>query len=734
MASLLQYYRNHQRALLSVLHRKLATRIRAKLRDPKQKAADLANDTRYQGPANIAFTYASLDGWQPTPNEKQAFAALAEMYTAHRFDVLGSGWVDWSYGVQPLGIEGHSYEVAALATKVDAEGSWLSQVVLAPHLDTSKQLWQQAMALNPSYQPIDWQRDAKSGFRWSAQHWYKNMAGFHAGKPGADIKVPWELARMHHLVRLACAAHAQPENASAYVREFMCQVLDFAATNPVRMGVNWAMPMDVGIRVANLLLAYDLFRAVDTEKLLDGPFATTFARLVWEHGNHLVHNMELKEGLAGNHYLANLAGLLFAASYLQASKETDQWYAYALQELTFEVDLQFFVDGCNFEASTAYHALGTDLVVWSAALALGTMQGERFSALDRYRPDGWPGRRELRERGRNPFAQYGFPRRWRKRMARMGRILEVLTKPNGEIPQVGDNDSGRLFFLTPMGQFRSADELKSRYANMAAYAAPRPTLWDESLLNYTGVREAVRTLFADESPASGDLCSLERTLIRHLSGGQKLPSADVEDYYLDFVNGNTTREENRLRYRHQWLIERPAGASMDVDATGLEGLGLFVFRAADFHLTVIGCAAEDQMYHWSHVHNDKGAFDLYQGGQNVLADPGSYLYGALPEWRNKFRANQAHATINCFDEPQNRWVPNHSVFLVLKDVQCEVLKFHHQGITIKTEYGGVIHVRSIRILEQSIEITDFCNRKFAQHKPNFELYAAGYGKRLNPPA
>lgn len=735
MASLQKYYLNHASALLPVLHRKVLTRLKKRARIRKQQPHDLSNETRCIAPVTkLGYTYAALDGWKPSEAEQKTISWMADRFLEHRFDVLGSGWISWAYGMKPLGIEGHVYEPNLGAVAVDDSGNWLSAVVLPAHLELSKKYWQQLRAIDSKYQPIDWQRDCKSGFRWSAQSWYENMAGFHAGKPGADIKIPWELSRMHHLPRLAYAAQATPEKRTAYIREFMCQVLDFVATNPVRMGVNWAMTMDVGIRTANLLLAFDLFRAIDDTKLLSGAFEAVFAQSIYDHGHHIVRNLELKEGLAGNHYLANLTGLLFAASYLPDSTETDQWYCYALQELTFEIERQFFVDGSNFESSTAYHCLGGDLIAWSTALAIGSFQG-KGEAISRYRPEGWAGAKELREIGRSPVKTKELPRMWRKRLVRVGRILRLLTKPDGTIPQIGDNDSGRLFFGTPAGSFRTVEDYKQRYANLANFSAPKGDVWDENQLNYQGVTAALFALYGDPlfQPANGSH-TLEQALITSIANGNKLAFDDVEEYYLPSVNGITEVEEQGYKHHKSWTIPVAAASMEGMEATGIEGLGLYVFRAADFHLSVVTQAGEGQMYHWSHVHNDRGSFDLYADGATQVADPGAYLYGSLPEWRNRFRSNAAHATINVNNIEQNRWVPNHSVFLVLKDSECSVLKFHTRGITLRVQYRGVTHLRKIQLLDQSIEITDYCNQPFEQLRPNLEWYAAGYGKRINPPA
>ena len=53
------------------------------------------------------------------------------------------------------------------------------------------------------YEPIDWQVDFKSGYRWSEKTYYKFIKYGH--KLGVDIKVPWELSRMQYLIQLALA-------------------------------------------------------------------------------------------------------------------------------------------------------------------------------------------------------------------------------------------------------------------------------------------------------------------------------------------------------------------------------------------------------------------------------------------------------------------------------------------------------------------------------------------------
>src|SRR5262249_31551635 len=160
------------------------------------------------------------------------------------------------------------------------------------------------------------QLDFKSGFRWSACEWSPDTRIAHL--PGVDAKVPWELARMQHLGVLAWA-HALAANGGAgaasseiYRAAFRNQVLDFIATNPPRFGINWRCTMDVAIRAANCVIAYGIFRAFGAE--FDAPFSSVFAASLIDHGRHVVNHLEVYPEGRGNHYLGDIAGLVFIAA------------------------------------------------------------------------------------------------------------------------------------------------------------------------------------------------------------------------------------------------------------------------------------------------------------------------------------------------------------------------------------------------------------------------------------
>ena len=237
------------------------------------------------------------------------------------------------------------------------------------------------------YIPIDWQLDFKSGYRWQEKKPASHCSP--APLPGVDIKVPWELSRMQHLPQLAWAYGLAlqgikgAQSPETYSDEFKNQILDFVATNPPRFGVNWHCTMDVGIRVTNWLIAYDLFNAQGAS--FDPEFKQIFKKSIYDHGLHIIQNLEWNPTLRSNHYLADIAGLLFVSAYLPRSSKTDTWLAFSIQEIIHAMEEQFHPDGSNFEGSTSYHRLSAEMMFYATALILGLPEDKK-EALKRYHP------------------------------------------------------------------------------------------------------------------------------------------------------------------------------------------------------------------------------------------------------------------------------------------------------------------------------------------------------------
>jgi hypothetical protein len=343
-----------------------------------------------------------------TDNQVQTYRLLCQPILNHCLDILGSGTRSVSYGESCEGFAGHRYEAEAIES--DADGMWLSGLVNASNLKRAQSVWTH---VDTKYVPIDWQRDFRSGYRWSAKTHHSSIR--YGEVAGADVKVPWELARMQHLPALALAFAGDMAHEELY-REFCDQVLDFIATNPPRFGVNWTLPMDVAIRGVNWVLANDLFCSFGARRNTD--FENILASSLYDHALYIADHLEWNAVLRGNHYLANVAGLLWISTYLEGGSSLRHWHTFARRELLREIDSQFFEEGSNFEGSIPYHRLSAEIAAYSVALLLAdeASQHEHLgSALTR--------------------------------MQRAAAFSRFVTHPNGAAAQFGDNDSGRFLRL-----------------------------------------------------------------------------------------------------------------------------------------------------------------------------------------------------------------------------------------------------------------------------------------------
>jgi hypothetical protein len=363
------------------------------------------------------------------------------------------------YGMSCKGFEGHCYKTYPFASP-DVDGKWLTCRVNPVNLTEAQRIWR---LVDADYRPIDWQLDFKSGYRWSESSWYEDIV-IPKNALGADIKVPWELARCQHLPQLALAyrLETEPSLRTRYAREFRNQLLDFMANNPPGFGVNWRCTMDVSIRISNWLLAYDLFASSDVR--FDDGFEVLLFRSAVEHTKHIVGNVEWTQSGRSNHYLSNVIGLLLLTAYLPPNTETDAWAGWALRELVFEIRTQFDSDGANREGSTSYHRLSTEMAIYGCAYA---------SRLLKDRPGivragiksvpglcGWEGRPSSEiSRVVGELSTGVLPEDIWLCLRGMATFVEKLTRPDGTMPQIGDNDSGRFMKLSASYDCQGANDL-----------------------------------------------------------------------------------------------------------------------------------------------------------------------------------------------------------------------------------------------------------------------------------
>lgn len=653
-------------------------------------------------PAGPLRTYAPALDPRRVAGLAPDLAERCARYLEHRFDLLGSGWRAVRHGMACDGFAGHRYRAQAPAP-ADPEGRWLAGQVSRPNLPAARAAWRLIAA---DYRPIDWHVDFRSGYRWSPRTWYRRVPYGH--RPGADIKVPWELARMQHLPQLAlafgCAQAGLPGflPATRYREEFRHQVLDFVATNPPRYGVNWRSTMEVAIRVANWLLARDLFRAYGAR--FDPEFDAVLRRSVREHGRHIADNLERTPTWRNNHYLANVAGLLFVAAYLPPDRETARWWGTGTRALPEEIERQFLPDGGHFEASTSYHALAAELAVYALAIV--------FACTRRSGED----REETATRGGSAFSSSALA----ERLGHVAEFVMDLTKPDGRIVQIGDHDSGRLFKLQPRPRVRH-DEAD-------ASTTVEPPL-DEEHLTAGHVVAGISGLLG--RPDLAAWCAgrwLDERLVAGLAGrtswrvpGQPPESARAEATAAGLMPGF---ESLRSRLRAARAIETCRVVLAVGDGPSLrEGLnvraypdfGVYVFRSNRLFLCLrAGLSRHDGT--GGHAHVDQLCLEVSIDGVDWIRDPGSYVYTADVKSRNAYRSSRSHFVPYVLEGESSLW--RNGPFDLPLDVQvCEVaLDTARVAVELLLTGNRIGHVVSVDRHEITVDTRIVEVSRFAQFR------------------
>lgn len=506
---------------------------------------------------------------------------------AHRFDLLGSGWVEVRYADSPA----RERLVARLPSGARVQAAALWRLVDA------------------SYVPIDWHVDVKSGVRWPEGRWKDGIRYGHA--KGVDVKMPWELARLQHLPMMAVAQSlAGGGEGKALRREIRNQILDFLASNPPGFGVNWACTMDVAIRAANICLAVDLVRVKGGSDAFDEAFLAWVRAGMLAHGRFIARNLEWSPNHRGNHYLADMVGLLFVAAWLPATPESNGWLSLAAREVKAEILRQFDEEGANFEASTCYHRLSSEMALYAAALILGLPES-RLSGEDRLLPEGVV-----------------------VRLSRMATFTRDVTKPDGHVVQIGDNDDGRFFKLLPAGT--PGDPMEEDSLDHRALAGVAAAVFDDP----------------DLAQFSGEGGALDRALAAALARGWYLapPARPPAPWRAE---PGRPFPGACLWSRRLDIVPPDPAVLKGLAFVGYADFGLYVWRNERMFLS-IRCGPIGQNGNGGHAHNDQLAIELQIDGVDWALDPGTGVYTADLALRDRYRATAAHCTPHPVAREQGR--------------------------------------------------------------------------------
>lgn len=596
-----------------------------------------------------------------------------EKYINHQYDILGSGWINHNCGSNRS--EYHSKIQEKIHSFVD-----------------------------PNYIVHDWHKDFKSGFVWSDTDFCKDALKVVGKVPNLEIKYPWEFSRFYHLPILAIGSRSK----KAYSNEINYQLIDFYYSNPVGLGVNWSCTMDVGIRIHNILVSLSLYDPPENNK----DFDRLVTNLTLDHGNFIYSFLENKSTPNNNHYLANLLGLMSIAYFTEVSKKTIKWAVFAYQEFIREFNIQFNPDGSNFEGSSCYHSLSTEMYILFTAYTLGLADELKQSILDQ------TGNSEL------------FDKAYISKLNKSIQFIKDLSFANGEIAQIGDNDSGYILKLTHNGKMYSNRFEMELFENLknTSYKSIGQDYWDENLLYKNHLIDRFSALFPNSDTSQQSISSIEQQFIVSITNNTLLP---FESAKINPSVSGSDFELNQYEYKKSHVFTADYDLIVDNHLFNYPDFGVCGYKAANFEL-IFSYAKNGLHGKGGHAHNDKLSFGLSIGGTILFSDPGTYLYHPDPEWRNYFRSTKVHNTIHVPGYEQNSWNDGRKgIFRLTNLSSSEILKFDNEELVARFTGVDYEHIRMIKIEKHQIIVTDYCDKEFVTNFQPNEYFSPGYGKLIN---
>ncbi|SPF48043.1 conserved hypothetical protein [Candidatus Sulfopaludibacter sp. SbA4] len=477
---------------------------------------------------------------------------------------------------------------------------------------------------------IDWHRDPVTGQTWERRYWadYRPVQD----AEGRDPKIIHELNRHQHLPRLAKAYLLSGDE--RYAEEAVAQLNSWIDQNPPERGINWQSSLEIGIRAISWL--WTIFPILPSRSFDDASAQhigeSLFAQL--EH----VHRYTSVFSSPNTHLIGEAAALFIAGLVFRDRMRPAVWLERGAALLTEAAEKQVLDDGVYGELSSCYHCYALDFYLQALVLA-----------------------------ERNSFQ---FPEPVPHKVRGMLHFLMHLTRPDGTLPSLGDDDGGRALAL-----------------DKRDYRSFQDGLCLGAILYRRGDFKYQAGAFSEEAlwMLGQDAWEVYRQL-------ESREPAEMQTYYPS---------AGYLVQRSGW---GPLASHLVFDSGGLG------------------------MLTGAHAHADALSVTLFSQGRELLVDPGTFVYNCAPEWRSYFRSTSAHNTVTIDGRDQ---AEQGGTFHWKTKISCRVAReFTSSGIEyVEAEHDGyrrmphgVIHRRRLLYIppEQWIIVDDF--RGSGEHTFDFHYH------------
>ncbi len=396
--------------------------------------------------------------------------------------------------------------------------------------------------------PIDWHLDPVAGKRAPIAHW--SRIPYLDAEIAGDHKVIWELNRHQHFFTLGRSYRLTGRD--EYAETFAQHLGAWMDANPPKTGMNWASSLEIAYRSIAWMWALEFFRGAAA---LTPALLTRLLKFAYAHGRHLERYLSTYFS-PNTHLTGEALGLLYLGTCLPELRCAEQWRERGWRILESEATRQIHADGVYFEQTTYYHRYTLDIYLHAIRLA---------------HCNGFPVGDGVRTR-----------------VQALARCLADVTRADGTIPAIGDDDGGQLVLL----EDRTRTDVRASLV-CAAVMLDLPTVGASART----VTEEVVWMLGANALAQADAC-VTSPVPAHTS--QLFPIGGV------------------AVLRDGWTDDG-MHAVLDCGPLGMLNCG--------------------------HAHADTLSMELWVDGADVCVDPGTFVYTTSAADRTAFRHSAMHNTV-----------------------------------------------------------------------------------------
>ncbi len=397
---------------------------------------------------------------------------------------------------------------------------------------------------------INWHSNFEDDRNWPLD-FYMDL-DYSSEKRIGDVRQTWELNRHQYFVTLG-KAYIITGN-EKYAKEFVDELRDWIEKNPIPFGINWLHSQETALRMQSWIWAFYIFRNSQHFNL---ELKTLFFKSLYKHAEYTYWHLS-RHLVTHNHLISEICGLIIFYSVFPEFKSAEKKFNELIKILKQELIKQIWENGPSGELSTNYHLFVLDsfLITKIVLEKIGISLSDECD----------------------------------KRIEKMIEYAMFMVRPDGSIPKIGDNDSGRAFRLV---DYNTND--RRSYLSTGAVLFNRPDF------KYVSQKLSVETLM--------------------------LLGEKGYDIYKAIIP--EAPEKKSVFYKEAGIGFFRNGWNEKSDYLAFRG-GPTVLRN---NVSV------------SHNHADYLSFEYLTNGKTIFNDPSTYLYGKDDKWRYYFRKTRAHNTI-----------------------------------------------------------------------------------------